>query len=350
MLFRAPPDFKSVFDQTARDAGFKSSDGKDYVSLRKAMINSQVFSLRQEKKEIVISRDLRVLKLQQWVSSNSSGKKDWYLSRSEERLLKKGIVSTWSSIVKTVNHVRRIGYLNLKMVMGISLKTGVSKATPTMLAKDIQKMIDLCPWTACSVPETFSRFRKDWRSKFITPNWYMPVHLGGYGLRPPSLRELKVTRQQRKVAAMFINDPTLALYQVKGFVLKTKGMENALSNFQMIPSSLSTVIQHHQDYSDSDKWLERLALWSNYREMGKSFDDVDAFVCRRLMNSTEKFRLKPASIDKIVEYENVRFIGTRVPDCPPLNLLSFPRILGERFESFFSSVFRTMESFEISSY
>jgi hypothetical protein len=97
MLFKCERSFYDVFVRTASDAGFKISQGKQYLSPDCCMINSQVF----------IRRSLRMV---------------------------------------------RVGYLNLKLVYGESLKTGSSAATPVQVGKDLSKMVRLCPWTNCAVP------------------------------------------------------------------------------------------------------------------------------------------------------------------------------------------------------
>lgn len=273
MLFRMPEDFYPVFLEVSKNAGFKISDGKNYISDRACMINSQVFSTKSD------------------------------------------------------GSIRKEGYLNLKLIQGSSLKGGTSAALPTQLGPEISKMIRDCPWAGCMLPEMFSRFSKESAKHGFRPNWYLPVHLGGYGVSADyAPKTLKITREQRQIASAFVNKPELALYRKLGFVIKTKGYEKALNNFRMMPVSLHHVPSSDESFEQDDKWLERLAYVTQATRMGKPASD------RVILSQIKRdHRLKPMSVATMLDkYWSIRFVGkSSLPVCPPLNNLYTiePRVL-----------------------
>jgi hypothetical protein len=142
MLFRAPRSFMEVFINTTKEAGLVVSIGKNYVSDHIALINSQLFQLK-------------------------------------------------------AGRMVRLGYLNLKLLTGVSLKDGESSATPEQIGKDVGDMVALCPWTRGCIPLAFRRFSSKWKGWF-QPNWYLPVHLGGYGVPVRFAQDdWRVTKGQR---------------------------------------------------------------------------------------------------------------------------------------------------------
>ena len=100
--------------------------------------------------------------------------------------------------------MEKCGYLNLKFLVPNE------KCSPTQLTKDVNKMCSELAWGKCIIPSIFNRFKTD-RFK---PNWYLPVHLGGYGLELKySPSSWNVSRQQRMVARMFLKSEKLMLFR-----------------------------------------------------------------------------------------------------------------------------------------
>jgi len=101
------------------------------------------------------------------------------------------------------------------------------------------------------------RFSGHWFGDFLRPNWYLPVHLGGLGFgreyAPPTMR---ITKEQRIVAAMFFQNPSMALYRLKGGIqIPTSKYFGALANTRMVVGDY--VIEEHEEFSLQDPWLER---------------------------------------------------------------------------------------------
>jgi len=260
MLFKCDESFYPIFLKTAADAGFKISAGKNYLSPDCCMINSQVFR-------------------------------------------------------RVKNSMKRCGYLNLKLVSGVSLKTGESESTPTQVGKDLGEMVKLCPWSACSIPTAFGRWGQDWFGPIYRPNWYLPVHLGGFGV-PRELAPItwRVTRAQRLVAAKFVSDPRLALYRRKGMDIPSVQLAGALAKWRMVPGDY---VHEESESSDlRDSWLERLAYAA--RACHGSVEVSDKVFIAKFFG---EYRLKPMSMEGIERYWSAQVFATRLPPCPPIGLI-----------------------------
>lgn len=272
ILFKAPDrEFCELFGETAGEAGLKLSVGKNYVSSHSCMINSQMF----------VERDGKMI---------------------------------------------RKGYLNLKLVKGTNIKEGESAAFATQIGSEISKMVKLCPWTACTIPSCMGRWEKE-SKKFHTsfvPNWYLPVHLGGYGvdvsLSPSSW---KVTRWQRKVAAHFVSDPRLALFRKAGQKIDFSLAPSSVANWRMVAG---TYVPNRGESEDADDgWSARFALGA--RAGLSSFDLSDRVFLARL---ADKCGLAPMSAEALVHYWQVRFFAYETVPCPPLREITFDSLVGSR--------------------
>jgi hypothetical protein len=271
MLFKCDNGFyHDFFLPTALDAGFKISQGKQYLSPDACMINSQVFIRR-----------------------------------------KTGVM-------------KRVGYLNLRLVKGSALKTGESKAVPTMISRDLSKMVKLVPWTGCTIPAALSRWKKDWFGPRYRPNWYLPVHLGGFGmditLAPSNWR---VTKSQREVAAMFIADPRLGLYRHDGVSIPTASYAGAVANWRLMVGAY--VQQEHESFDLSDSWLERIAYAVRAAKLERQTSDK-VFVTKFF----PQHRLKPMAVESLARYWVARWMAVGLPPCPPLGRIKV-RDLEARF-------------------
>lgn len=267
MLFRCTFEFYAIFVETASDVGFKMSQGKQYLSPHSCMINSQVFT----------------------------------------------------EVHRTM---RRCGYLNLKLITGKSVKDGDSKAIPTQITRDLNRMVRLCPWTHSAIPFSLSRWGKDYFGPVFRPNWYLPVSLGGLGLDPshaPST--VKLTRGQRVMAARFVNDPKLSLYRVKGMDIPTTKLAGALANWRWVVGDY--VPMEHEHVALNDPWLERLAFAARAHQ-GSSTAVKDKVLISRFR---PQYRLKPMSIEGIDLYWDAQVYATNLPPCPPLGHLQLKSIL-----------------------
>jgi hypothetical protein len=299
MLFKCPKDFYPFFVAAAADAGLKMSVGKQYLADDFALINSQYF-------------------------------------------------------VRRGGVMRRVGYLNMKLVEGTSLKGGDSLATPDQIGKELSKMIDLCPQAACAVPYAFSRWRKEWFKAGFVPNWYLPVHLGGFGMdirHAPS--GWKITRDQRRMARLFLKDVSLQLYRRlhEPSVLGPR-FRQAVSSFSVVSGLVSTVPREHESYADFDdgsmNWLVKISLCA--RAMHEP-PISDAALFRRIPLGG----IKPLTMERIAAFWRVRFLSLSAPACPPLPPIRLDQL---RFEAMFkrqtkelrAAAFRALDEIPFSTY
>lgn len=254
MLFKCDRVFYTAFIELARSVGLHISIGKNYLSRDCCMINSQVFRLHRD-----------------------------------------GLM-------------HRHDYLNLKLVTGTSLKTGDSAATPDQIGPAVQRMISRAKWTAAIVPDVFRRWQS-WRYLYsgFRPNWYVPVHLGGFGIRPLSRWPVRYTREQRRVAAAMLLHPQISLTVRErnggGVLNQIRKVLPRMFDFKLVPALRSRktdealefngyeTFEHQSDYS------ERFMLWQRAFDP-KRFIGDDIVPRSRLLTRREvrKYGLKPGSI------------------------------------------------------
>lgn len=257
MLFKCEESFYPVFIETATNAGLKISKGKNYLSKDMCMINSQVFQ-------------------------------------------RKG------------GQMVRCGYLNLKLVKGTSLKEGDSSALPTQISKDLNRMVELCPWTKCVIPDVFSRWKEDWLGHCFRPNWYIPVHLGGYGVDLRYAPEnWRVTREQRRMARLMFSNPVTTLYRTTGMKLPLARVAGAILSWKRIPE---TCPLRQEQNDETDPWLVRLALGFHFSQRGILSET-------KVQKSFDFRKLKPLNMDELTECWKTKLVSTMGPECPPLSYI-----------------------------
>lgn len=266
LLARMSPELSEIFWRNAKSAGFKRSVGKSYRSPDTCQINSQVFKVMEDK-------------------------------------------------------VVRVGYLNLRLITGANIKNGDSAALPTQVGRELSSMIKFCPWAARSVNAAFRRWGSDFFARNFTPNWYLPVHLGGFGMdarmAPDSWR---VTRPQRVMAAHFVNHPELALYaseMTKVPRAKAIRIASATLNFRLRRGDDYDVLG--EEYTSADEWLTRICLAARLSG-GSNGVDSDRKVARLVKPD---YRLKPMSLEGVLNYWDRRLIAVSAPVCPPLVLKTY---------------------------
>ena len=201
---------------------------------------------------------------------------------------------------------------------------GEKAITPNQIGGELNKMVKLCPWTSSAIPTALSRWKKDFHKSWFSPNWYLPVHLGGYGLdRSFAPSDLRVTRAQREIAALFVADPTLALYRMRGGSdLLTLQFQHSLLSPRMVPGDYVPQSFEHLLTESSDDWLARIA-YATRAAYGEStllsFDNLSILVAK----FRKQFRLKPMSSDGLELYWNVQFFTTGLPVCPPIGVIRY---------------------------
>lgn len=265
ILFKCEKDFLPFFYQAASDVGLIISIGKNFISRDMCMINSQVFK-------------------------------------------------------KQSGLMTRHGYLNQRFIFGKGnfrkSSSDVDATMPTQLSGPVNEMCTLVPWTSCIIPMVVKRFPQKFFGKgfYGYPNWYLPIHLGGLGFDPKFGPATKVTISQRRLAAMFIHNPALALYRLKAVPIPVAKYYGALAKPRMVIGDY--VPEGHEEESLDDPWLARLA-YCNRAHTGpvQVSDGVFYSKFRR------DFRLKPINPETVEKYRHVRWFHTKLPVCPPLNRL-----------------------------
>jgi len=262
MLFKGDMELYEIFSEVSAQAGFKKSQGKNYVSPDCCLINSQIFR-------------------------------------------------------RVNSRMERFGYLNMKMVKGTSLKGGDSTATPTQIAKELSKMVSRCLWTNCAIPAALSRWDEEWLGVRYRPNWYLPVNLGGFGLDPRFGPErIHVTRSQRLLAARFVHDPSLALYR-SGMTLPAMKVAGALANWRVVTGDYVRGPDEMSGADLRDSWLERIAYAGRAMEGAKEVSD--AVLMKHIFK--RDYRLKPMSIEGIERYRGAQLFASKLPTCPPIGII-----------------------------
>ncbi|APG77273.1 RNA-dependent RNA polymerase [Wenzhou narna-like virus 5] len=274
MLFKCERSFYEIFVKTALDCGLKMSQGKQYLSVDHCMINSLVFK-------------------------------------------------------RVGNLMRNQGYLNLKVISNESLKDGVSLCLPTQISKTINEMCSLVPWACCIIPTVFKRWSSDLKFLNFSPNWFLPCHLGGFGVERRFGSVFKLTRQQRKVCTMFVKNPELSLYFTKGF---------SLDHFYKFKSQISGALSHprfKQSYCplndnecSDDPWLERISLIHRFSSFALRKNEVAKL--REFGKELYRFRTMPR--EKVDTLVHLKFVSIKGPICPPLPPLKL-RTLNSHIES-----------------
>lgn len=271
LLFKGDQEFFDMFFENASDVGFVKSVGKNYFCPNFCQINSQTFV------------------------------------RKNERFV-------------------RTGYLNLKFLTIESLKGGKSEATPAELGRDISEMIRICPWTANAVPAIFRRFDREYHGGF-RPNWYFPVCAGGYGLSAAPPETWRVSRQQLRVAALFLRDPKLRLYAsgAPNTVSLVRHFPGAVANWRVVP--FQGPLPEESRELDDDDWLIRLSLISRalsdpvdlnreqVRRRVTMFDTVRSVLKR---SKGRRREIRPLTLEQVDALWNARYVAHGLPVCPPL--------------------------------
>ena len=259
MLAMVSSGFYPFLLQSATDHGFVLSAGKNYLSERVGFINSQMFTRQRTK-------------------------------------------------------IVRRGYLNQRLIVGTSPKAGESKALPTQFGREISKMVLMEPRLACMIPLAMSRFTDKVMNTY--PNWYLPVHLGGYGVDAQlAPADLRITRQQRLLAAHFINNPRLAMYVTHGVKIPWKGIE-ACKEKVTVPFGDYVPLQTESSENEN-RWTGRLCSIEHLHSGAEYIEPLDATVRR----FSRQHRLSPVKEENLNLYTHPQFFYSYPVPCPPLGSL-----------------------------
>jgi hypothetical protein len=245
------------------------------------------------------------------------------LSPGKSYLSKKFLQINSRSYVEKRGKVSRIGYLNLKLVLGYSLKSGETDVQPEQIGKDLSAMVDLSPWTQPALPTAFSRWEKRFVGRF-RPNWFLPASLGGFGVSPKwsSKEDIGLTTMQRKVAAMFASDPKLALTRS---VLKRPALNPALR--RIIPPV--KLVRFGEEGGENffplkEEWTARISLYSSLLDAKPMQPDQFFFKENRSWMAA-----KPMSDNKIASYMSGVWFSALRSSPPKLLNVGYARLTTE---------------------
>jgi len=201
--FYIPVDetFERMHSLNCEEVSLKSSKGKDYRSKVGCLMNSQFFQLRE------------------------------------------------GSLV-------RVGYLNQRFIYGTNVKsTGTGTCLPTQLSKDINEMVERAPWTGNIIPACMERFPNKNRA-----NWYLPVHLGGFGLNPKfGPRQLLISAEQRRMATQFVNNSKLRLYHSSGTLPSNPVLERLVPETRLVVGDY--VPNWNETFDKPSDWSSRVKFY-----------------------------------------------------------------------------------------
>jgi len=285
--------FRDLYDYAASQMGFVKSPGKNFESTTSVQINSRIFTVQG-------------------------------------------------------GSFAQVGYLNMRLLTGLSQKTGESLSTPIGLATSLNKMCQLEPWTKWAVPVAMKRFQKDWLNgkglgvPGLVPNWYLPTHMGGYGLHTdllPTAGDLRVTPLQRRLATYFLSDPELSLYEpmiatptIKDVILRAAMTQKHLQPGSWVPPA------HLVRRSDGlDPWQERLEYMARALHAGpldtiqggkrvtRDMLELQRPNVRMIRKFVKGIRCTHMlSQKRMVQLWDAVWYVTQPPACPPLHPLSYP--------------------------
>lgn len=135
--------------------------------------------------------------------------------------------------------------------------------------------------------------------------------------------DLRITKEQRIVAAHFVYDPRLAIYKTTGATLPMAKFAGALAKWTLIPSGES---KDNQSVV-ADKWLERIAFAAraHYGAKGKVTDadavkNIASKPCLRKLK--RDYRLKPMTNPTMFSYWEANLVSYGLPICPPMGVVN----------------------------
>lgn len=260
-----------IFKKASSKVGLIPSDGKNYYSSRFCMINSQTFLLNGTR-----------------------------------------VVRKW--------------YLNQRLVFGVRPSDqGSDPPFATTLSKPLNDMFEHVPWSKKAMGYIMKKYDKLFTVGSFTPNWFLPVYLGGYGIDPKfSLNPIGYSYEQRVMAARFIHNPRLALCRSRG--MEPVSRLHELDNYEMLHmytlNEDETVDQIREriksdgrlelDKDFTDDWSAKLMSCERLSQFKSKSDSIIVQLLRH-----KHSRLKPMSDATIENYRTVFWARSLLlPECP----------------------------------
>jgi len=180
-------------------------------------------------------------------------------------------------------------------------------------------------WTKCIIPSVFKRWKNDGPFK---PNWYLPVHLGGYGMGLDlSPSTWNVTRNQRQMARLFLERKEVMLFRTLSNDLETGRLLQNPTFRKLLTANLkfnfrqpNRPLNSHETLENP--WLERLTMAKRCSEAGGRLPSVGVPVLnKQLSYEFQDYRpLKFSSLESCWDMNFYSIKGPVVPDLNEMNL------------------------------
>lgn len=171
----------------------------------------------------------------------------------------------------------RVHYLKTKIIFGGQN----SDAGPVEVCKDLNKMFEKLTWGKMLIPLALNRFPNLKVGKFhgFKPNWFLPVHLGGYGLdiKHRTSGAVTVTRAQRLVAAHLIKDPqNLFLGTTEKISKVVKPQMRRIQKKTLLPNGMEALpgLKFNRSQKDLELAKSRLRLTTEETQLGSEISGL----------------------------------------------------------------------------
>lgn len=279
-------DLASIFEQVALEVGFEFSVGKNYISDHSIMMNSQAFKK---------------------------------ISKPNEPAF-----------------FRKCGYLNQRVSLG-SVASKKNLNTPLTAAVSLSKMLKDLPRASPFITTLQKRYpvldkKFHLKGQCFRPNWFIPVHLGGYGLDIRLCEKFEPTPSQLLVATRFLTERNLQLLAACGdeLSLNLSTLGGIVGKLSIVKKGDQNVLPYPVTRFDDDAWAQRLAYLTTYQNLSSPLSNL-AKICAALKNPEKGYWCEPMSIEKMVEFWNVDLLFPTPPPCPPLNPLRYDDVVCASF-------------------
>jgi len=188
------------------------------------------------------------------------------------------------------------------------------------VARDLNKMCSQVPGAASVIPAAMRGILRtmDPNLALLHPNYYLPVSLGGLGVDPQfGPHNVVYTRNQRRIAAAFIQDPSLAVWNMTSGRRERRVSERLVQPWKShwrFEKDPNTPLQQYEMRSGDGEIMSRFRSMDN---ASRELQEEWRIVAAPLRNI---WRFDPVSSHRIDELRQAVLIGTQVlAPIPPLS-------------------------------
>lgn len=313
ILFPCPKGVCRIWEETARELGLVLSTGKSYASEDFAMVNNTMFDKRK---------------------TTQGG---------------------------------RIGYLNQKLILNFSLKSGESVQSPLEIGHAFNNMFRDCPEATTFLADC-ARNRRELPIYGYQPNFFVSCSLGGLGVNPAFAdKPVYVTGVQRQVATLFsegilnsfLFSQGIADRGLLGRLLKAMPRVRVSTSANVRVINQGVVQAYHRFNEDRVLLGEQFAIWPleeefptelfdhlPLRKMGTFELDSDKTSYSKIVGLLSQFQTLTEKVPKRLKLKLLRDVRPMSTEkCLSLNpQMVFPQL--PRLESLQKLRYRARESSE----